>query len=801
MEQAPQSKLTIPTRIKKTRRIGILSQRMAKSIPHVQDTRCLQQLSKVAGVQTWYLDVEGRRCETPPDSLLAVLRALGIPVHHLSDCADALRLLRLTAARAGVPPVVVTYGGRRDSISLRLPSAISRSVIRSTLQLENGELHRRDLRLGQLPRQAHNRVGGNGFTTWQIPLKTDFPLGYHRATFETSMGQFESLIIAAPRTAFCPQRADRGWGIFLPLYALHSNSSAGGGDFRDLRELMEWTARQGGALVGTLPLLPAFLDEPFETSPYLPVSRLMWNEFYLDLTSVAEVARCPKARAILNSTAYEREIKTLRAAPLLDYRRQWAVKRKVLQVLAESFFARNTDQHTELRRFLNDHPLVADYACFRAAVETQRNGWRQWPERMRSGELLKEDYSAATYRCYLYAQWQAHRQMAALSRNAEHRGVQLYLDLPLGVHPDGFDAWCHRDVFAVGARGGAPPDLVFTKGQEWGFAPLHPGRLRASGYRYFIAVLRHHLRHTGMLRIDHIMALHRLYWIPRGRPANKGAYVTYPAKDLYAILSLESQRHQAMIVGENLGTVPPEVNRTMIQHRLREMYVMQYEMLSMRRGALRRVPARSVASLNTHDMPPFKAFWQALDIADRRSLGLLRQTQIHSEQQRRQETRNALVHFLRSRGWLRKPAENPNRRRGEAKPLVATSHARVISDATGSNEEIGAILEACLLCLARGPADVVLLNLEDLWLETEPQNTPGTRNERVNWRRKAGFTLEKIEQIPELEELLRKIDSLRRGNGPSAKSRLSKNCHGKPNTETKTNNYEPSRRDSGNAPK
>jgi 4-alpha-glucanotransferase len=409
------------------------------------------------------------------------------------------------------------------------------------------------------------------------------------------------------------------------------------------------------------------------------------------------------------------------------------LKRQVLEQLAEKCFTRSSKHRAALETFLREHPHVRDYARFRAAVESRHGTWEQWPPRQRAGRLKRGDYSEAAERYYLYAQWQAHEQVAALARSARGRGVQLYLDLPLGTHRGGFDVWREQDLFALQASGGAPPDPVFTKGQDWGFAPLHPRRLREQGHRHFIEVVRHHLRHAGLLRIDHVMGLHRLYWVPQGLPASEGAYVSYPAEELYAILCLESHRHQAMIVGENLGTVPAAVNAALRRHRAREMFVAQYELKPSSSGGLRPVPARCVAGLNTHDMPPFRAFWEGLDIADRRELGLLDSKRARQEADRRRALKRALVALLMREQRLR-----------------------------GRNPDAGAVLRACLEHLGASDAEVLLVNLEDLWLETEAQNTPATTTERINWRRKAKLSLEELGKSAEIADVLRRVDSLRR---------------------------------------
>ncbi len=291
-----------------------------------------------------------------------------------------------------------------------------------------------------------------------------------------------------------------------------------------------------------------------------------------------------------------------------------------------------------------------------------------------------------------------------------------------------------REAFAVEASGGAPPDAVFTKGQDWGFPPLHPGRIREQGYRYVLAYVRRQLQYAGVLRIDHMPVFHRLFWVPRGLEASQGVYVRYPAEELYALFSLESHRHQAMLVGEDLGTVPPEVPESMARHNVHRMYVVQYVLQDDPEEVLPVIPAGSIASVNTHDMPPFAAYWQGLDIRQRQELGLLGDQDPNREREHRRAMLDALVNFLREQGRL-----------GEA-------------------GDVASVLRACLSHLAASEARIVLVNLEDLWLETQPQNVPSTAGECPNWRNKARYALEQFRALPEVIETLRRIDRLVRGD-------------------------------------
>ncbi|MBV8201849.1 MAG: 4-alpha-glucanotransferase, partial [Acidobacteria bacterium] len=261
--------------------------------------------------------------------------------------------------------------------------------------------------------------------------------------------------------------------------------------------------------------------------------------------------------------------------------------------------------------------------------------------------------------------------------------------------------------------------------------------LRERGYDYLIASLRHHLRHAAVLRLDHVMQLHRLFWVPRGLGPAGGVYVRYPHEELYAVLSLESHRHGAMIVGENLGTVPPEVDESMARHGVAGMYVLQYELAPGGGGLHREPPASSVAGLNTHDMPTFRGFWEGRDVDDLQALGFFDDGQAGEERRRRAAQRQLLA--------------------GSA--LACQPGAW-----DGHSDPFPLVLRAWLQYLAASPARMVLVNLEDLWQETEPQNVPGTReDQRPNWRRKARLTFEEMTRRPEVVAMLERIDQLRRG--------------------------------------
>jgi 4-alpha-glucanotransferase len=698
----------------------------------MSEPQLLHDVARLFNIQTIFYDTFGRLNRSPPEAILRVLRVLGAPVERMDDLRDARRERRQFLFARAIEPVAIAWDGDPLELKLRLAQPANEVEPRYRVTLESGECLEGRCRIDAKTQPVERRVEGASYLTQRIVLPERLPLGYHSLQLQAGSRTFESQVLSAARQNYRATGVKlRPWGLFSPLYAFVSEQSWGAGNFSDLESLVDFTARMGGDFIGTLPLLATFLDEPFNPSPYAPVSRLFWNEFYLDVTRVPELRRSRTARAIIESSGFRSDLDRLRATSLIQYRPLMALKRRVLETLLRALMQRPSQRRTAFQHFIDTHPQVRDYAAFRAKVERERKSWELWPSHERDGRLGAGEYDTRAAQYHLYVQWLAQEQMQTLAEKAKTSGQALYLDFPLGVNRDGYDVWREREVFALGASGGAPPDSFFTKGQNWGFPPLHPDGLRRQGYRYYIQCLRHHLRHAGMLRIDHVMGLHRLYWIPNGFGPAEGVYVHYPAEELYAILSLESHRHQARIVGENLGTVPPYVNSALVQHGIHGMHVSQFCIADPERAM--EDGRGTVASLNTHDTPTFAGFWREDDIQDRIALGLLSPADAQIQRQERATGRAALVAYLKARGWLRE--EEP---------------------------ELLAILRAWLSQLASGDAYLVLVNFEDLWLEPLPQNVPGTWEERPNWKRKARFSLEQIREMDSVTEILKAIDQIRR---------------------------------------
>lgn len=676
----------------------------------------LADLTRLYGIEPQYEGMGGEQRRADSEALLLTLRALGAPLRDRSDAPDALSERRAQLDALGIQPVQVAWDGALPHTRVRLAHGESESAA-IEVRLESGEIISHACRA----EPVHARPRGGWTATHTLRIGRRLPFGYHRMQVETSGATFQSLIIAAPRHAYAPDVRD--WGVFIPLHALCSSRSWGTGDYGDLARAVRWAADLGADFISTLPLLATFLDAPFEPSPYSPASRLFWNELFID---VSEVPGWTPDGDI------DAELAACRAGDLVDYRAAAALKRREM-VRALSNAAADARVRDDMQHFADSHAHAADYARFRAVCDRRREAWHTWPERLRGGDIRDGDFAPEDYDYHLFAQWQAEQQLAAVGAARFGGGASLYLDMPLGVNPAGYDAWRFRDLFATGVSAGAPPDPLFTGGQDWGFRPLIPEALRSSGYEYFIETLRHHLRHAPMLRLDHVMSLYRLFWVPDGVGATRGVYVRYPEEELFAILVLESVRHRAVVIGEDLGTVPPAVRRAMDRHRIHRMHVVQFEATPDRHPPIQPPDENVVASLNTHDMPLFAGFWRGSDIEDQRDLGLIDQDGLESAMAQRAELRSGLSRSVGAGGEI----------------------------------DAGIVRQRLLERLAGSPARYVLVTLEDLWLEDRPQNVPGTSTERPNWRRRAGRSLNEIIEDAALRRMLNAIGERRRARPPA----------------------------------
>lgn len=662
----------------------------------------LRDLARAAGIDFEYDDWRGRHTSASAESVRQALQALApaLGVDNI-DAPDALRQIERAQWSQVVPDVVLAWDGM-----LRLPFRVQADKDgdwECEVTTEEGGTFRARGRLFHLPADSHAHPGGGPVhCIRRAELFLEGQLGYHTVKW-TAQGQSgDALVIAAPTKGYGqPGYGFRRWGVFAPVYGLASPQTGQAGDLSTLRQLMDQVAARGGNYVAVLPLLAAFLEEPFADSPYSPASRLFWNELYLDLHKLGDALemRVPEAPPIVPDTP-------------IDYRAQYRWRRPVIDALARGRFD-DANFAAGVDAWARDKGAW-DYAAFRAIGETLRTGWQSWPAALRDGTrratsraeahaLVAQAGGLADHvDTHVFAQWMMQNQLEQLQGGK----VALYLDLPVGVNADAYEVWRDRHLFLLDLAAGAPPDALFLGGQNWGLPPLSPQAMRKDRYRYFIQCVRHHMSVAGMLRIDHVMGLFRLYCVPHGRPATDGVYVRYPHEELLAVVTLESMRNVCIVAGEDLGTVPEHVRPTMTRHGMFRLHVGQWAFPSRDGDRPDASPAEAVASLNTHDTATFAGWWRAHDIEDMRDLGLIDDEQAGHDRRLREAQKQAILAFT-------SPSPSSD---------VLTEVERAMVSVTAD--------------LAAGPAEIVLVSLDDLVLDPVPHNVPGTVHERPNWKRR-----------------------------------------------------------------
>ena len=690
----------------------------------------LALLAQLSGIELVYRDGLGieRRAETP--ALVAVLAAMGVA----ADSPQAIEASIAAAQRGGgagvLPPVRVLF----DDETRTCVSA-SRSRRRANSRTCAGR-SRPSAASGATCRSRRRADGGGAI---DLPLDVaGLGWGYHRLTLWHEQEQLGATrLVVAPRRCYLPERMRDGgrvWGLTAQLYALRSPRNWGIGDFTDLRALVETAAAHGASVVGINPLHALFPHNPRHCSPYSPSSRLFLNTLYVDVERVLERQGDAATQAWIATPEVQARLRSLRDAAMIDYAAVAELKREVLEAayahfrrvhvasgsaLAQAFRAWCVAGGDELRRqglfeALQEHFFRDDPGVW---------GWPVWPVAYRDPaapavQAFARD-QAERVEFYLYLQWQADDQLGAAARRSRELGlgVGLYADLAVSVDRAGAETWANQALYAVDASVGAPPDPINLLGQDWGLPPLIPGRLQQHAYAPWIAALRASMKHAGALRIDHVMALMRLYWVPPRASAGEGVYVRYPFDDLLGILALESQRNRCLVIGEDLGTVPAGV-----RERLAAADVLSYRLMYFERaadGAFQSPPAYprlALAAVSTHDLPTLAGWWLGRDLRVRAALG----------------------HFPSSAEYERQMAE---RAQDRARLLAALAREGLLppdtpADAAQLATLTPALCRAVHQVLARSPALVVVAQVEDVLGVVEQANLPGTTDEHPNWRRR-----------------------------------------------------------------
>ncbi len=693
----------------------------------MHDPDRLAQLCRLYGVDRDYEDAWGQRHEVPGTTLEALLAALGAPIE-----AQAMALEHLATSHEGVLKAlyVLRVSDSEPTISLKVgqyAGAMLRfEYLRSDGTAEHG--------IVSLPNDEHSKH----YWSWPMPFRPE--MGRHRLTLATDQGLLASTwLIVTPDHSYWPPTLHghgRVWGLAIQLYALRSGRNWGIGDFTDLAHVVGWASRLGASIIGINPLHALFLHDPDRASPYSPSSRLFLNPLYIDVEAIPEFRRSAAACARVGDPDFQSRIAGLRAAPWVDYRAAWALKKELLEMLHAEFW--NTAD-TQRRKAFADFKSQGGDALSRYAVYEALQGqffdhdpsvwgWPAWPPEYHHPEApaVAKFASAHATRVefFAYLQWQTKEQLDSVSEQARHLlGIGLYRDLAIGVDQGGAEAWSDQDLFIFDATVGCPPDIVNQNGQDWGLPPANPWTLADRGYEPYLAIWDANMAGAGALRIDHVMGLARLFWVPKHATAREGAYVRYPLEPLCQLLAYQSQHHRCLVIGEDLGTVPPEIHSA-----LADFGFLSYRILYFERGAggIFTRPADycsdALVMVTTHDLPTFTGFWLTTDLNERQRLSLFPSQAVANQQLReRAHDKRQLIDALVREGLL--PQDTPVPETPSA-PLMLAVYAY----------------------LAKTPARILLVQMEDLLMMPEAVNLPGTTSERPNWRHKLVCPVEEIDR-------------------------------------------------------
>jgi len=745
----------------------------------MSDRARLAELARLHGIAPDYFDIWGRRHVVPEATLVALLAEFGLEAGDPQSVECALATSASARWRERLPPVVVVQEGAAPwKVRVALRAGLDAAPLRWRLVEEGGATHEGALAPADLPCLERGEAEGIAYVARELAVPVAPGRGYHRlAILQAGAVAAETLLVVAPRTCYRPSAIEgegRVWGASVQLYGLRSERNWGVGDFTDLRVFLEHWAHRGAAIIGVNPLHALFPHNPAHAGPYSPSSRLFVNVLYIDVEAVEDLRECEELVAEVRSVQFQALLKSLRDAPLVDYPGVAGVKMPMLERLYAHFRARHlaagTARARAFRAFQSEggEPLRR-HALFEAIQERLHRedpnvwGWPAWPAEYRdpaagAAARFAEEH-AERVEFYAYLQWQADLQLGQVGRRSFELGlgVGLYQDLAVSIDRGGAEAWANQDLYAVTASVGAPPDDFNPAGQNWGLPPLRPERLREAAYAPFIATLRENMRHAGALRIDHVMGLMRLFWIPAGRTPAEGAYVHYPFSELLGVLALESHRNRCLVIGEDLGTVPDEVRAA-----LARLGVLSYRLLFFERAAGGEFkppadyPADALVAASTHDLPTLAGYWEGRDVLLRQELGLTpsgeqRQAQIVE----RAQDRARLLLALEREGLL---------------PEGATANTVSLPEMT---PEFARNLH---VYLARAASRVLVVQPEDVFGVRDQANVPGTTDEHPNWRRKLPLALERMGDDEGFAELTRALAALRgetrparaRRGGPSA---------------------------------
>ena len=701
----------------------------------------LDRLAAESGILAEFRDAHGNRVRIGEAIQRGILKAMGLEAQDEAQVVRSLEALEREQWQHCVAPVhVVRAGQEAAAIEVVLPADCG--CLCWKLALEAGGAEQGEVEFATLPLLDSRPSGGRILQRRRLLLGPDLPWGYHRLQIDP--GGAVTLLVLTPGYCWLPPalvRGERLWGLAAQLYLVRSAENWGIGDFSDLRELIALGASKGADVIGVNPLHVMFSDAPEHASPYSPASRLLLNVLNIDVMAIPEMHSCDKAGRLLDSVDFQRRLTFCREQTRLDYTAVADIKMEVLALLyAQCRRVMEPSRWHAFQDWCEERGETLEHSCRFLALrehfarQGNRADWRSWPAEYRDAGSPEVRQFAHEHRDRVefmgWLQWIAEDQLAAAAHEARERDMQigLYRDLAVGADPSGAETWINGRAVITGARIGVPPDIHNPAGQNWGLPPFDPRALRAEAYQSFIQLIRANMRHAGALRIDHVMALQQLYWIPDGCEPKEGAYVRYPLRDLAGILALESHRQQCLVIGEDLGTVPEGLRECLAEAKILSYRVLLFEQNAQTGQFLApsQYPPLALAVTGSHDLPTLRGWWSGADLELKERLGLFPEAGA-AERQRaaRQSDKAALLQALRDEGLL---------------------------DAQGE-VELDEVVYAAHAFLGRSASALVMVQLDDLTDEVEQVNVPATSEQHPNWRRRLSLTLHELAGSTRLSDI------------------------------------------------
>ena len=723
----------------------------------------IEKLVELRGVESKYIDAWGKPAQVNEASKRKLLQVMGYKVDDQEALEGQVEKEYQQMWMSPLNPVQVNRSDEELYISVRLPIELVNDNFRLHITLESGE----EVEQLVVPVDGDlintTLIDDIEFQEYVIQISTTLPMGYHTLSLQAEdKDELANMrLIMAPRACYHPKALLDGnkiWGLSVQLYCLRSSNNWGIGDFTDLANLVESAAKQGAQFIGLNPIHALYPANPNACSPYGPSSRRWLNFIYLDVTAL-DGFQSDTVQEIVNDSQFQSALAYARNVDYVDYEAVTKLKLQALTAIFnyqnEQYLSKNTKLNKAFKAFVAEGgdslQMLATYDALQEHLAEQGKpswGWPVFPKEysdFSSPAVAKFVKSQAKrIKFYLFLQWQAALQLEAANEKAlkQQMTIGIYRDLAVGVSEGSAEIWGNKDLYCVDASVGAPPDVLGPLGQNWGLPPMDPEKLYSQRYQPIIDLFSSNMKSSGALRIDHVMALLRLWWVVKGDNAKDGGYVYYPVDDLLGILALESQRHQSLVIGEDLGTVPEEIKSKLADNGVYSYRVFFFEQAE--DGGFfspAHYPVQSMSTLTTHDMPTLTGYWHCLDLQLGKELGLypteeILSTLYTSRHDNKQEILNSLHGHASIPNWIDQSVDH-----------------------LGMSRDLNFGMQTHM---AAGSSALLSLQLED-WLQMDkPVNVPGTFNEYPNWKRKLNRNLEHIFSDPELVQLAQNLTNARK---------------------------------------